>query len=67
MNSLIEASIKFNFKLNTDAQKYRPNVKFIKYNKNKISIFDDPKNAVKGADVVLSDKVISMNDKVNKK
>ncbi len=68
LNSLIEASIKFNFKLNIGCpKKYRPNVKFIKYNKNKISIFDDPKNAVKGADVVLSDKVISMNDKVNKK
>ena len=68
LNSLIAASIKFSFKLNIGCpKKYQPNVKFIKYNKNKISIFDDPKNAVKGADVVLSDKVISMNDKVNKK
>ena len=32
-----------------------------------ISIYDDPKRAVTGADVIFSDKVISINDKVNKK
>ena len=39
---------------------------YIKKNKNKISIYSDPKKAVKGADVIFSDKVISMNDKVDK-
>ena len=38
-----------------------------KDNQNKIFIYDDPKKAIKGADVVFSDKVISINDKVNKK
>ena len=40
---------------------------YIKKNKNKITIYNDPKKAVDGADVIFSDKVISMNDKVNKK
>ena len=33
----------------------------------KISILSDPNKAVKDADVIFSDKVISMNDKVDKK
>ena len=33
----------------------------------KIFINNDPKKAVLGADVIFSDKVISLNDKVNKK
>ena len=41
-------------------------MKYIKSNNNKIRILYDPKKAVKGADVIFSDKVISMNDKVNK-
>ena len=41
-------------------------MKYIKKNKNKISIYNDPKKAVNGSDVIFSDKVISMNDKVNK-
>ena len=51
-------------------KKYKPNkeiLSYIKKNKNKISILTDPKKAVKGSDVVFSDKVISLNDKVNKK
>ena len=40
---------------------------YIKKNKSKIYIFDNPKKAVENADVIFSDKVISMNDKVNKK
>ena len=40
---------------------------YIKKNKNKITIYNDPKKAVDGADVIFSDKVISMNDKFNKK
>ena len=36
-------------------------------NNKKIFIYNDPKKAVVGADVIFSDKVISLNDKVNKK
>ena len=71
LNSLIAASIKFDFKLKIGCPKnYQPNqgiIKYIKKNKNKISIYNDPKKAVEKADVIFSDKVISMNDKVNKK
>ena len=71
LNSLIAASIKFAFKLNIGCPKnYQPSkniMNYIKKNKNKISIYNDPKKAVEKADVIFSDKVISMNDKVNKK
>ena len=71
LNSLIAASIKFSFKLNIGCpKKYNPNKKILKYikkNKNKIFIYNDPKKAASGADVIFSDKVISLNDKVNKK
>ena len=70
LNSLIAASIKFSFKLNIGCPKnYQPNkeiLKYIKNNKNKIFIYDNPKKAVTKADVIFSDKVISMNDKVNR-
>ena len=70
LNSLIAASIKFSFKLNIGCPtKYKPSKKIMKYinsNDNKICIFNDAKKAVNGADVIFSDKVISMNDKVNK-
>ena len=70
LNSLIAASIKFSFKLTIGCPtKYQPSKKIMKYiksNNNKISILHDPKKAVKKADVIFSDKVISMNDKVNK-
>jgi ornithine carbamoyltransferase len=70
LNSLIAASIKFNFKLNIGCPvSYKPNkniLSYIKKNKNKISIYHDAQKAVIGADVIFSDKVISMNDKVNK-
>ena len=70
LNSLIAASIKFAFKLNIGCPKnYQPNrniLNYIKKNKNKIFLYNDPKKAVTGADVIFSDKVISMNDKVNK-
>ena len=70
LNSLIAASIKFNFKLNIGCPKnYQPHkniLSYIKDNKNKIFLFHDPKKAVAGTDVIFSDKVISMNDKVNK-
>ena len=71
LNSLIAASIKFSFKLNIGCpKKYSPRKNILDYinkNKNKISIFNDAKTAVTGADVIFSDKVISLNDKVNKK
>ena len=71
LNSLIAASIKFSFKLNIGCpKKYNPNKKILKYikdNQNMVSIYNDPKKAVRGADVVFSDKVISMNDKVDKR
>ena len=70
LNSLIAASIKFSFNLNIGCPKsYKPDrqiLSYIKSNKNKISFYNDPKKAVKSADVIFSDKVISMNDRVNK-
>ena len=70
LNSLVAASIKFSFKLNVGCPaKYKPSKKimqYIKNNNNRISIHHDPKKATKGADVIFSDKVISMNDRVNK-
>ena len=39
---------------------------WVKKNKRKIYIFNDPKKAAKNADVVFSDKVVSLNDKGNK-
>ena len=71
LNSLIAASIKFSFKLNIGCPKnYKPNreiMNYIKKQSNKISFYDNPKKAVKDTDVIFSDKVISMNDKVNRK
>ena len=71
LNSLIAASVKFSFKLNIGCPKsYQPKkdiLKYIKTNKNKINIFESAKQAVKKVDVIFSDKVISMNDQVNKK
>ena len=71
LNSLIAASIKFSFKLNIGCPKnYQLDqniMKYIKNNRNKIFIYNDPKKAATGADVIFSDKVISLNDNVNKK
>jgi len=70
LNSLIAASIKFRFKLKIGCPRnYWPNkniLNYIKNNKNKIFFYNDPKKATAGADVIFSDKVISMNDRVNK-
>ena len=69
-NSLIEASVKFSFKLNIGCpKKYEPNknlLNWAKKNKGKIKIFNDSKKAANNCDVIFTDKVISMNDKVNK-
>ena len=70
LNSLIAASVKFSFKLNIAYPKnYEPKklvIDWAKNNKGKIFIFNDAKQAVKNADVIFSDKVISLNDNVNK-
>ena len=70
-NSLIEAASKFDFKLNIGCpKKYSPNKKILKCaseNHTDIKISKDPKDAIKDADCVMTDKWISMNDKVNKK
>ena len=70
LNSLIAASIKFSFKLNIGCPKnYEPKkfvLDWVKKNKGKIEIYNDAKKAVTNADVIFSDKVISLNDKVNK-
>ena len=70
LNSLIAASVKFSFKLNIGCPKnYEPKkfvLDWVKNNNGKIIIYNDAKKAVKNADVIFSDKVISLNDKVNK-
>ena len=70
LNSLIAASIKFSFNLSIGCPKnYEPKkfvLDWVKKNKKKINIFNDAKKAVKNADVIFADKVISLNDKVNK-
>ena len=70
LNSLIAASIKFSFNLNIGCHKnYEPKkyvMDWVRKSKRKINIFNDPKKAVKNADVIFSDKVISLNDNVNK-
>ena len=71
LNSLIAASVKFSFKLNIGCpKKYEPKkfvLDWVKNKNKKVNIFNDPKKAVMNADVIFSDKVISLNDKVNKK
>ena len=71
LNSLIAASVKFSFKLSIGCpKKFEPAKEvrnWVKKNNKKIYIYNDPKKAVSGADVIFSDKVISLNDKVNKK
>ena len=70
LNSLIAASVKFAFKLSIGCPKnYEPKkfvLDWVKKNKRKIHIYNDAKKAVAEADVIFSDKVISLNDKVNK-
>ena len=71
LDSLIAASVKFSFKLKIGCpKKFEPGQQvrnWVKKNKKKIFIYNDPKKAASGADVIFSDKVISLNDKVNKK
>ncbi len=71
LNSLIAASVKFNFKLNIGCPKdYYPKksiLDWLKKKNNKLDIFNNAEKAANNADVIFSDKVISLNDKVNKK
>ena len=71
LNSLIEASVKFSFSLNIACPKdYKPNKKILKWckkNNANIKIYHNKNFAIKNADVLMTDKFVSMNDKVNKK
>tara|TARA_B100000886_G_scaffold184266_1_gene126428 strand:+ start:3362 stop:4288 length:927 start_codon:yes stop_codon:yes gene_type:complete len=70
-NSLIEAACKFKFNLKIACpKKYSPNKKILSWaKKNKVSLFitTKPDEAVQNSDCVMTDKWVSMNDKVNKK
>ena len=70
LNSLIAASVKFSFKLSIGCpKKFEPSKKvkaWVKNNNKKIFVYNDPRKAAIGADVIFSDKVISLNDKLNK-
>jgi len=70
-NSLIEAAGKFNFQLKIGCpKKYAPNKTILNWSKkNKVNLIvtNKPYEAIKDSDCVMTDKWISMNDKVNKK
>ena len=71
-NSLIEAASRFNFKLKIGCpDKYKPNKKIMLWaKKNKVDVnlvTKNPNEAAKDVDCVMTDKWVSMNDKVNKK
>ena len=70
LNSLIATSVKFSFNLTIGCPKnYEPKkfvIDWVKKNKKKIKIYNDPEKAVRNADIIFSDKVFSLNDKVNK-
>ena len=70
-NSLIEAAGKFKFNLKIGCpKKYAPGKKILEWaKKNKVNLLitQKPDEAVKNSDCVMTDKWVSMNDKVNKK
>ena len=70
-NSAIEAAVQFEFNLNLCVpRKYLPSKRVLdwaKKNNGKIEIFHDPKKGVKNVDCIMSDKWISMGDKVDGK
>ena len=70
-NSLIEAAGRFGFQLKIGCPKqYMPNKKILSWaKKNKVNLIvtKKPEEAVKDSDCVMTDKWVSMNDKVNKK
>ena len=69
--SLIEAAVQFDFELSIACPKsYEPNkniLQWAKKNKGNILVTKDPNKAASLADCVMTDKFISMGDKVNKK
>ena len=69
-NSFIEASAKFGFKFNIGCpDKYKPSKNMLvwaKKNKASITVTKNPGDAVKDADCIMTDKWVSMNDKVDK-
>ena len=69
-NSLIEAAGKFKFNLKIACpKKYSPNkmiLRWAKENKVNLIVTTEPEDAVKNSDCVMTDKWVSMNDKVNK-
>ena len=69
--SLIEASVQFDFQLAIACpKKFQPNKKIVKWAKSKkakILITKNPKEAAKLSDCIMTDKWISMGDKLNKK
>ena len=68
--SLIEAAVQFDFELRIASPKsYEPNkelLKWAKKNKGKILLTKDPIEAASDADCIMTDKWISMGDKINK-
>ena len=69
-HSLIEAAVQFNFELRIASPKgYEPNkniLQWAKKNKGNILITKDPIKAASSVDCVMTDKWISMGDKINK-
>ena len=70
-NSAIEAAVQFEFNLNLCVpKKYLPSKRVLDWaekNNGKIEIFHDAKKGVKNVDCIMSDKWISMGDKVDGK
>ena len=68
--SLIEAAVQFDFELSIACPKgYEPNkniLQWAKKNKGNILVTKDSMKAVSSADCVMTDKWISMGDKINK-
>ena len=68
--SLIEAAVQFDFELNIASPKgYEPNKKILKWaqkNKGKVLVTKNPIQAAYSADCVMTDKWISMGEKINK-
>ena len=69
--SLIEAAVQFDFELCIACPKgFEPNKNILhwaKKNKGNVSVIRDPIDAVGSADCIITDKWISMSDKINKK
>ena len=68
--SLIEAAVQFDFELNIASPKgYEPNKKILQWakkNNGKVKVIKNPIVAASNADCVMTDKWISMGDKINK-